>query len=1697
MKKLAVVVIVWFAALNAFGQPLNNEWIDYTKTYYKFKVGANGLYRINNAQLVSTGLEGQPAQNFQLWRNGKEVPLFTSAASGALGVNGYIEFWGVKNDGVPDRALYRNPNHQLNDKVSLLTDTAAYFLTINPTGNNLRFAATANNVTGNTLPAEPYFIHTLRHNFMDRINRGRALVAGSEYVYSSSYDEGEWWSSLEIYPASPVSVIFEKLFVAPSGPAATFKNSIAGTARNNRSYKIELNNTTVVDTAIQQFSAAINTNNAVPLSLLHSNNAGFKISNTSAEITDRVVVGFLELNYPRQFNFSNAPNFNFTMAASAASKYLEITNFNHGGSAPVLYDLTNNRRYVTELSAGVVKVVLQPSSVPVNLVLVSAATSNANVVSQFVQRNFIRYAAPEQQGDYLVISHSSLQVPFSGANQVEQYKAYRSSIAGGSYNAKIIDIDQLVDQFSYGIKKSPLSVKNFLRYARSSFSTAPKFALIIGRGLSYAEYRPNEMNPQAERLNLVPTFGYPASDVLLASNNLDPIMNTFIGRVSALTPQEVFDYLDKIKQYEQAQKFSCATVADKAWMKNVVHVVGAGDQLLSDRIERYMANYTRVISDTFYGGNVVTFSKNSTGPVTTITNALMDQMWQKGMSLLTYFGHSSASSLDYNLDDPYAYNNAGKYPVFLVNGCNAGNLYAFDTGRFTILNTLSERFVLAKNRGSIGFIASTHFGLENYLDYYTNGLYRSFSQTGYNKSLGYNIDEAIRSLLVVVGSDDFAGRLHAEQTALHGDPAIKLNAFDKPDFVAEEAQIVINPNIVSVADLQFKVKAYLYNIGKATGDSVRVQIKRQYPDGTETVLYHRKIRSVRYIDSVSINIPIVASRDRGENKIIVSVDTESRYDELCETNNTATKSFVILDNELRPVYPYDFAIVDKPIIKLVASTANPIATSRQYVMEIDTTELFNSSSKIIRTVTSGGGVVEFDPAFSFTDSTVYYWRVAPVPTAGPYLWNSSSFVYLAGTEVGYNQSHFFQHKKSATERITLDSAGRRWNFNSKTNRFTIINSIIRHSGDEDNHFSISVNGNVDIASACLGHSIIFNVFDPVTLKPYYNQPQPSTIRTGPLGNFLGSANNCNNKREFNFEYSYMDTTGRRKMRDFLDWVPSNAIVTVRLILDEPFDQTPYANAWRNDRNVYGQGNTAYDRLYGAGFVDIDSFNRPRTFAFMYKKNNASFAPVSKFSEGLFDRLTMNVDVSSPDTLGYVTSPRFGPAAAWKQVKWRGRSLETTPGDDVRITVIGITSTGREDTLYRLPMSQQDLDISAVDPVQYPYMRLHMKNQDSISLTPYQLRYWRLYYTPVPEGGLASNSQSFTRDTFDVGETFTFGIDFKNVSGIKFRDSMTINMVVLDKNNVPNVIPVQKRKILNVGDTINVSTTINTTNYTGNNTLFLDVNPNFVQPEQQRFNNILYKNFFVRGDTHNPLLDVTFDGVHILNGDIVSAKPKIVIKLKDEAKFLALNDTSLTTVMVRYPNGNLRRFKFDSDTLRFINADLSTGKNEATIEFSPSLLEDSGTDFYELIVRGKDRSGNNTGTAEYTVRFQVINKPMISNMFNYPNPFTTSTAFVFTLTGSQIPQNLRIQIMTVTGKIVKEITKQELGDLRIGRNITDYKWDGTDQYGQKLGNGIYLYRVITNHNGNKLEKFNTVDAIGDKVNTDQYFNKGYGKMYLMR
>src|SRR6187401_2939497 len=109
----------------------------------------------------------------------------------------------------------------------------------------------------------------------------------------------------------------------------------------------------------------------------------------------------------------------------------------------------------------------------------------------------------------------------------------------------------------------------------------------------------------------------------------------------------------------------------------------------------------------------------------------------------------------------------------IVMGCNAGNLFNFNTVRFLVRETLSEKFVLAPQKGSIAFIASTHYGIVHYLDILNTKNYTAMATTKYGKALGEIMIEMANQVYNLTTQSDFYARFHNEQATLHGDPALK------------------------------------------------------------------------------------------------------------------------------------------------------------------------------------------------------------------------------------------------------------------------------------------------------------------------------------------------------------------------------------------------------------------------------------------------------------------------------------------------------------------------------------------------------------------------------------------------------------------------------------------------------------------------------------------------------------------------------------------------------------------------------------------------------------------------------------------------------------------------------------------------------------------------------------------------------------
>ncbi|HNB80635.1 MAG TPA: C25 family cysteine peptidase, partial [Chitinophagaceae bacterium] len=1264
---------------------------------------------------------------------------------------------------------------------------------------------------------------------------------------------------------------------------------------------------------------------------------------------------------------------------------------------------------------------------------------------------------------------------------------------GGSYTPVIVDVNDVYNEFGYGYMYHPQGVKNFLRFAvqHTAWTNKPEFLFIIGKGIDYTEYQKYTVAPiTSYPFPVVPSFGNPPSDHLLSDFTFESKPQIATGRLTVWQGSEINTYLQKIKYHEASVADTDHQVSDSVlWRKNVLHIAGTSNAEQQAPILAALQKQEHKIDSIYLGADVTTIRKSSTTSVETVNSALIDSLFKSGLNLVQFFGHGSTSTLDYNLDNPDLLPNHDRFPVFLANGCSVGNSFVLAVGQ----KTLGEKFVLAPHGGSIAFIASVNTGLSNVLSTYTDSLYSQFATVSYGDKIGRQLKSNIYSMNL---AGDASLRQHAEQILLNGDPATTMYSFSKPDFAVEEKGVSFGQLNITTALDSFDVQVVIHNLGKYTGDSVSIFIRRILPNGIENVLLHQNY-SIAVSDTILLRVPVQGNLALGDNAIEILIDQEGFIDEVSELNNTYKRVFNIYNDDLVPVYPYEFGIVNVQGVTLKASTLNPFASLKTYVLQIDTTEQFNSPLLSTTKITSTGGVIKWQIPFALQDNTVYYWRTAMDTLYGnhQHRWSYSSFIYLDGSLPGWNQSHYYQWTKDQYNDIVLDSASRQFNFIGINKKLLVQNVCLRSPAPyfyDWPDYRVKMNGSTLYTDGCDPYpgysSLQFMVIDTLTGIPWQNAV------VGSAGRF-GSFKPCRvgdypNYIDPFFEFSFLTAASRKTIMDFIDSIPDGYYVMVQPRLCTGSCgaiNKNFIKDWKADTTSLGAGVSLYHKLYNLGCTAIDSFYKNRPMIFFMKKNQP--ATVQQYVEKDSTKVLLaEFDYTTHLYEGSIATHQIGPAKAWGQLKRLGASMDPGAGDSVKVIVSGITIDGTETDLATV---FGDTSLSFINAAQYPFLRLKMINRDNSYTTPEQLKYWRVLYELVPEVALNPNRHFSFTDTVKQGQLSRIEVAVENLTELPF-DSMLVKYDVIDQNKTRKEIALKRYAPIPVYDTVIATLDFPSAAFSGNHLLALEVNPANDHPEQFHPNNLGYLNYYVIPDKQNPLLDVTFDGVHIMDKDIVSAKPFISISLFDDNKYLALDDTSLVKVYMRYPGDNPATenyIPFDGSVLKFIPADLSDGKlkNTARIEFRPEFTVDG--DEYVLIVRAFDKSGNASGPNAYKVGFEVINKPSVTSVLNYPNPFTTSTQFVFTLTGAQIPSQFKIQILSPTGKVVREITRAELGDLHIGTNITPFKWKGDDQFGQPLANGVYLYRVVTRLNGEKMDHRYS--------GADRWMEHGFGKLYIMR
>ncbi len=1646
-----------------------NEWLDFTKTYYRIPVAEDGIYRISYSALVQAGfpVAEAPATELRLYAFGRQVHLFTST-NGPIGPQDFIEFFGEKNRGTLDRHLLENLDEpDLNPWYSLFNDTAAYYLVWEPQTPPLRYTALPNDLT-NPPPKEPYCWWTFGYTYSNALFK-RQL--GSEIQYSWFSGEG-----FGTFPMSDFSVNLAAQHLYADGPDARLTVRYACGLGNHRQ-RLTLNDSLLREDAFSGWSV-IQADHLIPAKALKENNLMRLASALGAN--DRHSVAGAFLRYPRLFDFAYAARASFWVERPADWKYLEIAAFDvAGGAAPVLYDVLNYTRTETVVSGGLVKVVLPPVFKDRQLWLVNP-TKGIFAVEQMTPVTFRDYRTTP--AEYLILSHPAFFAdPTQGnANPVAAYADYRRSTAGGGFETLVVDINELYEQFAYGVRYHPLAVRNFIHYIRKHWPTPPKHLFIIGKGLDYDRFRrPEEQRTLADSLFFVPTYGSPGADMMFALQGKglsEPIIA--IGRLAVTRPVQVWAYLDKIRQHELAGLTAPQTLEGKAWMKRIIHNSG-GLAAETAIIRAYTQGMADAITTSRWGADVHTFYKTSNDPIQLSSYEQMLELLNRGVSLWMIFGHSSPQAVDFDIGAPSVYNNKGRYPLMMIMGCFSGLCSGYQPG-------IGEQFVLAPERGAIAYFASVYFSFSDALYLFGLRFYERLGGADYGQPLGIVLNNTISSLRKT-SNPGLVALLH--QNLLQGDPAVRLHQYEGPDYLIDPRSVRIEPNPAALEQPTVQVAFDVVNIGENVPQTLPFTIEQRLPDGTLRLRLADTADAPAFRKTLTVQIPTEGSQ-AGQNRLLIALNAEGHAQEQPQAalfNNTLEDelgvpgvSLVFFANDIAPIAPENYAIVRQNPPTLWVSTLNPQAPPQRYLFEIDTLETFDSPWRRSETIVQGGGAIAWNPPVTLHDSTVYYWRVArDTLQDGRLLWRQRSFIHLPQSPLGWSQSHFGQWAEGSFINLEANDSTRTLAFVNSAG-FLAMNVAYRNRDKfpgMQNAYYEGFFGDAGFNGQGLTQGVAIMLQDPNT-GHYVPNPPNSKYNTHPT------------RTKSFFSFNTQELSERLALMDFIEnFIPDNYIVGF-LALHPWNDTIGYApRRWAADSITYGKNLFQLLEAQGARKVRtlVDYTTGPHPYGFIFQKNNSLFDAVDTVVYHVDSVVQIRRNFQARWSVGQWETPPIGPVRAWGQLLWAHKPPDNA-SDEVSLSALAVRPGQPDSLLFTLTdtyaRSLADLPADAI-----PQLRLRFSARDTLLRTATQPRFLRVLYEPLPEGALQPTAHfRWHADTLQQGEPGLASLAFVNVSPTDF-DSLEARVRFKSESGQGHDQVLRLRR-LTAGDTLHLNLTFDTRSTHGPHRLIIEVNPGPQQPECYLFNNTWTRNTWVARDVRNPLLDVTFDGIHIADGDIVSPQPLIVASLRDENQYLALSDTSALTIQWQGPDGTLRRLYFNDPTVQFFAADPTQlpKQNRARLEWRPTFSTDGE---YRLIVNGRDASGNTAGQTHYTIRFRVVTRSALSHLLNYPNPFSTQTCFYYTLTGAEPPARFRLQIMTVSGRVVREVTESEFGPLRPGTHRSDFCWDGRDQYGDLLANGVYLYRVLAKKaDGSDYDLWENSTLNG-------FFQHGVGKMILMR
>ncbi len=887
-------------SLQSYGQSVrsfDSDWLSGKsgQTFVKITVSKTGLSRIPFSSLPQGVIISDPS-TIELWHRGKQISIISTS-------NNEILFYAVSNDGDRDKYLYRNESFQpdstarLNPYHSWFSDDSAYFLTLGKsTGKRAPLVSEAldPSIANELFHLQSHLeVYSEEYSHSAEVNLSTPVLVqsffeGGKGMTGKRYGKhinqtrptvlGDWVSHLRLpdyYPNSGILPTVEYLIYGRTFGENNIKAEIGKDSSSLRVYDGGVK--------IKGFGAAkrvftINTSSDPGKSdISASGEVSFKLS--SLNITDTwsttgiFSLSFFKVNYPQQITMRDLNTVVFNLPGNSAKKSRVM--IQKANANAKVFDITDYRavkQIQTNFIDGALQVMLPREQGKLLRLLV---TNEINEIKP-AQILPVSLVVPDPKSyDYLIVTSDEL------LNVAKEYAEYRRSTQGGTYRPLVMNIKDIYNVFNYG-EPSPMAIRSFVDFMISNGVSNKHNLLLIGHSTTYGD----KLKINKDISGQVPTVGYPGSDLLLVTGLKGFEANSPaipVGRISALTVEDLKNYLAKVKDYESNAEKS------EGWKKSILHLSGgkSGSEIIE--LKNALQQLAPVVVNGELGGEVKVFQKQSAIEVEKVN---ITPEVNEGVGMISYLGHGSPTITDldmgYASDAARGYNNTNKYPLMYFNGCGVGNIFRGNINRDINASDrlpLSFDWMYTKNKGSIALIANSYYSFLSSSSRYLTRLYNEIfsNSSDENNSIGQMQVRVVNKIIGESYGEYDISNMH--QSVLQGDPAVKVLRIALPDFTFHSNLPVRissdSPNISIRDSKNINVTIVASNRGRfVSSQEVSFKVRLIYRDGQSSSLVH-KVKSLANVDTIRLSFENRQSLQAVE----VNADVDNLLEESNEVNN--------------------------------------------------------------------------------------------------------------------------------------------------------------------------------------------------------------------------------------------------------------------------------------------------------------------------------------------------------------------------------------------------------------------------------------------------------------------------------------------------------------------------------------------------------------------------------------------------------------------------------------------------------------------------------------------------------------------------------------------------------------------------------------------------------------------------------------------